>query len=105
MADDNRFKIFMENAVRPFMENKPAVYLLLLLCLTTGTYTVNDLIGRAIESEIPGVVVPEPEPVHVPTPNVKPVPNQIIREIIRQPADCQPLIDKSVTKHEKKKHD
>ena len=100
-AKVNKFKLVMENAVRPFMENRPAVYLLLLLLLTTGTYTASDLVGMYME-ESPVIV----EPVPAPAPKAAPATTKqtIIREIIRQPADCQPLINKSLSKHEKNKH-
>jgi len=83
----------MENAVRPFMENKPAVYLLLVLLLTTGTYTVNDLVGNIYPDDVVVPVTPRPAP-----------PAQAIKEVSKRPTDCQPLINKSIKKHEKKRH-
>ena len=102
----NKFKIIMENVVRPFMDNKPAVYLLLLVAIAGGGYTATDLFERMYPDE-PPVALPESvmAPVPTPKPEPRPIPQtQIIREIIKQPADCQPLIDRSLNKHEKKKH-
>lgn len=117
----SKFKLVMENAVRPFMENKPAVYLLLILVMTTGGYTATDIVQRYLAgydveaTDLDAASVSKTEPTTPAKPIVvqacPPIPecpacpqSTITREIIKQPADCQPLIDKSVIKHENQRH-
>lgn len=89
------FKTTLENLIKPFMENKKAVLILLGLLVGTGAYTVIDQTGNGLKA-VPEEVTEEPVLSNDDSPKV---PEVEVQEVVVPIMPQQPA---PVVKHETK---